>query len=464
MVGGAVLTAAAVVLASVSPALGLAAPMGGGRVRPALANADEFFDQQWSLAQIGAPAAWTANTADGVIIGVVDTGVDIEHPDLAGKVVATANCLGRRPCSVGGGQDDNGHGTIVAGIAAAVTGNGIGVAGAAPGARLVVAKALDSTGTGNSDDIRAAIDWVVSQGASVVNLSVGEDGTPAAGPGGGALRTAIESAWARGVVPVLASGNRSGAAGTSGSMNYGDLNALVVGATDRSGAVASYSASLGNAKWGLVAPGGSGSGDRADNIYSTGLRSISPYVAAAGTSMAAPHVAATVAILRARGLSPAESVARVLASSDRVGCGTGCQGRLNMAAAVDAPPTPAPVIPPPTTSPRPATPRPPAPVPVTTLPAAPVTTIPAIRILPPGDAPPAQGLIPGIELPFVAPAQADGPQGLSAPSFTAPGARPGLTAPTQGVAGTLLGLNLVLLVAALVRRQRDRSATAGAGW
>ncbi len=301
----------------------------------AVASNDEYFPGQWALSRIGAEQAWSVATGVGVTIAIIDTGADLTHPDLVDRIVASADCVGVRPCRSGGGQDDNGHGTIVSGIAAAVSGNGIGVAGAAPGVRLVVAKALDSSGTGRAEDIAAAVDWAVAQGARVINLSVGEDENPGAG-GGATLRGAIESAWARGAVPVLASGNSDGASGLSGANNYGALNALVVGATDRNGQVATYSSSIGDAKWGLVAPGGAGTGNRDDNIFSTGLRSRSAYVAAAGTSMAAPHVSATMALLLSQGLSPAAAVARLLATLGSGPCGPGCRGQLNMAAAVGA--------------------------------------------------------------------------------------------------------------------------------
>lgn len=412
---------------------------------PALATADEYFDGQWALTQIGAPQAWTQSTGAGIIIGIVDTGVDLGHPDLAGKIIASANCIGRRPCQAGTGaeggpgQDDNGHGTIVSGIAAAVTDNGIGVAGAAPGVRLVVAKALDSAGSGTADDIRAATDWVVSQGAKVVNLSVGEDEAAVGLGGGGPLRSAIDSAWARGAVAVLASGNQPGAAGTTGSHNYGDVNAVVVGATDRSGSVASYSSAIGNAKWGLVAPGGAGSGGRSENVYSTGLRTASPYVAAAGTSMAAPHVSATLALLLAQGLSPSAAVSRLLATTDPVACGTGCKGRLNMAGAVGAstaaPPAPVPAPAPP--RPTPPTTRPPV-APTTT------TTRPA-QVEPP----------PPIDLPFVEPAKAEAPSQplgartpLAADAVAAPLVRQsGLPAAVRAVAATLVAMDSVMLAA-----------------
>ncbi|HTJ76937.1 MAG TPA: S8 family serine peptidase [Acidimicrobiales bacterium] len=302
---------------------------------PAGASNDKYFDQQWNLTQIGAPAAWQQSTGKGVVIGVVDTGVDAGHPDLAGKIDAMADCVGGT-CKEGTARDGEGHGTAVAGIAAARTDNGDGIAGVAPDAHLVVARALGDRGTGDTEDINKAIAWVVDHGARVVNLSLGDPELAIVSRLGTPLRPGIEYAWSRGAIPVLAAGNYDGLSG-SGSANYGDLDAVVVGATAKSGTVAGYSTSLGNAKWGLVAPGGSGDGPGADVISPMpGGR----YAWVAGTSMATPHVAGALALLLAQGLDPSAAVKRLLATLDRTSCGSGCQGRLNVAAAV-APAAPA---------------------------------------------------------------------------------------------------------------------------
>jgi serine protease len=320
------LGALTVVVAVVLGSVGLGAPAG--------ASNDPFFPRQWGLSQIGAPEAWSTATGAGVTIGVVDTGVDLNHPDLAAKVSATARCVGG-PCREGGGQDDNGHGTIVSGIAAAVTGNGRGIAGVAPDASLVVAKVLDAEGSGRVDDINAGVRWVVDHGAKVVNLSLGDPDFLLTSLLGTPLRPGIEYAWAHGAIPVLAAGNYHLGVLDLGSANYGQLNALVVGATDKSGRVPSYSSPIGNAKWGLVAPGGSGAGTADDNVISTDADG--GYVAAAGTSMAAPHVSGALAVLLSQGLSPTAAVQRLTSTLDgSVACGTGCKGRLNLAAAVGA--------------------------------------------------------------------------------------------------------------------------------
>ena len=315
---------------------------------------DPLFAQQWGLSVIGAPQAWNLSTGAGVLIGLVDTGVALGHQDVGAKVVASTNCMnsGGDPANCSGSaQDDNGHGTHVAGIATAITNNHLGVAGTAPDARLVVAKALDSTGSGSVDDINAGIEWVVNHGARVVNLSLGS-GDPIVGGVLGtnnSLSTGVEYAWSHGAIPVLAAGNTNFFG--LGSSNYGNADAVVVGATGRHDEVAPYSSSLGNAKWAIMAPGGDGySGGQPDCsspnsqpacILSTIWTASNPTTAYGwdeGTSMSAPFVSGTLALLLAQGLSPQTAVADLLASADKsVSCGGGaqhCAGRLNAAGAV----------------------------------------------------------------------------------------------------------------------------------
>ncbi|HYH49663.1 MAG TPA: S8 family serine peptidase, partial [Acidimicrobiia bacterium] len=104
----------------------------GWFIPPAQASTDPSFDKQWSLTTIGAERAWEKTTGAGVRIGIVDTGIDLRHEDLAGRVVASTSCLdtdGNPLKCEGDAQDDYGHGTHVAGIAGAVKDNGLGVAG-----------------------------------------------------------------------------------------------------------------------------------------------------------------------------------------------------------------------------------------------------------------------------------------------------------------------------------------------
>ena len=321
----------------------VAAALAFGVVGPARASNDPLFDKQWNLNQIGAAAVWGRSTGAGVRIGIVDTGVHLSQEDLAGKVVAQTSCIGSggnpAACS-GSGQDDNGHGTHVSGIAAAYKDNGRGIAGVAPDAQLVVAKALDSNGDGDSADVAAGIAWVVQHGARVVNLSLGESGLAGTLFTDSTFTDAVNAAYAAGAVPVVASGN-SRFLIFGGSANSGNLNAVVVGATQPGGSPASYSSAIGSAKWGVMAPGGAGSGD-ANDVISTYWNPNDPsstnsYAYLAGTSMATPHVSGLVALLLAEGLPRDAAIQQVLTTSAAIpGCAASTcgHGLINLPAAV----------------------------------------------------------------------------------------------------------------------------------
>ncbi|MEW6477158.1 MAG: S8 family serine peptidase [Actinomycetota bacterium] len=310
---------------------------------PARASNDPSFEKQWGLNTIGGPAAWSKTTGAGIRIGIVDTGVDLDHEDLSGRVVASTSCIdtnGNPLRCEGSAQDDFGHGTHVAGIAAATKDNGLGVAGVAPEAELVVAKVFKGA-TATPSDVIAGVKWVVDHGARVVNLSLGGALFVVSATFGSELTAGVEYAWKKGAVPVVASGNDDLFGAGIGSAEYGNMDALVVGATGRDDKVASYSSPTGNAKWAIIAPGGSGGRVDTENIYSTywskGKKNHYGYLA--GTSMATPHVTGAVALLLAQGLTKEQAVERILATADPVSCGTNsehCRGRLNVARAAGA--------------------------------------------------------------------------------------------------------------------------------
>lgn len=250
--------------------------------------------EQWAVEQLDLPAIWPHASGVGVVVAVVDTGVDLDHPDLAGKLVAGIDLVDGddRP------DDSNGHGTHVAGIVAATTGNGVGVSGVAPGAKIMPVRVLGDDGVGDDATIAEGIDWAVANGADVVNLSLGMSGVVARLAKGGPLNPAIRRAEAAGVVVVAAAGNE----GQTRRVYRLGVPVLVVNAVGSDGVVAEFS-NVGDAR-AVAAPG--------VDILSTVPDG---YDVLSGTSMAAPIVSGTVALLVGQGRSGPDSVDRLVATA-----------------------------------------------------------------------------------------------------------------------------------------------------
>ncbi|MGH2953003.1 MAG: S8 family serine peptidase [Solirubrobacterales bacterium] len=267
-------------------------------------------------ADIDAPEGWDAAglaafpATGGPKVGIVDTGIRANHPDLAGK---TANCAqsiglipGVLPGSIRVGQcaDDNGHGTHVAGTVTANANNGVGVAGAAFNSPLAICRALSGPlGVGTTADVANCIRWVHDRGARVISMSLG--GGPST-----TLQNAVNYAWksggASGSVLVAAAGNDG-----DDTLNYPAAypNVVSVAATDDNDQRASFSNA--NADVEVAAPGVDITSTWNDGGYNT----------ISGTSMATPHASAVAAIIRGRFPTgtAAQAVSRLDAAVDDLG-------------------------------------------------------------------------------------------------------------------------------------------------
>ena len=275
-------------------------------ITAALVPNDSHWSNQWAPAKIRAPAAWEITTGgEEITIAVLDTGVELNHPDLVAKiwtnpgeipanglddegngkvddvhgwhfyhVCSNSECL---PLEDNELQDDNGHGTHVAGIAAAETNNEAGIAGISWGARLMPVKVLDEYGDGWYSDVIAGIVYATDNGADIINLSLGGEESSEA------LQDAVDYSYTHGVLLVAATGNTGGAVLYPAACN----RVLAVGATntnDQRPGFSNYGPEID-----VAAPGVS--------ILSTWPRP-NGYWYKSGTSMAAPHVAGLAALIK----------------------------------------------------------------------------------------------------------------------------------------------------------------------
>ena len=245
-----------------------------------LVISDSLYPRQWSFSATGVPEAWATGAAgQGVTIAIVDTGVELMHPDLKNNLVPGYNAL-TNSTTPGANQDNNGHGTHVAGIAAAEL-NGIGVVGVAYKAKIMPIKAMDKDGEGYDDAIAEGIVWAADHGAKIINLSLGS------GSETDILTKAVAYAAGKGILLIAAAGNYDPQTGTNPGINYpaADPNVLAVSATNQKGQLADFSAT--GLEVALAAPG--------SEIVSAWLNS--SYAIANGTSMAAPFVAGEAALI-----------------------------------------------------------------------------------------------------------------------------------------------------------------------
>lgn len=273
---------------------------------------DPDYANQWGLPKIFAPQAWNVTHGSAsTLIAITDTGIDGSHPDLAGKIVARANF------TTDPDTDNNGHGSHVAGIAAADTNNGIGVAGTGYNTKLLSVKVLDSSGSGYYSWIANGITWAADNGAKVISLSLGGSSSSQT------LQNAVNYALGKGVVVVAAAGNNGN------SLPFypaAYANVISVAATDSNDHKASWS------NYGpsvvIAAPG--------VNILSAYQGG---YAYLSGTSMATPFVSGVAGLIWSQHPTWSESqvVSKLESSADKIS-GTGTYwkyGRLDACNAVD---------------------------------------------------------------------------------------------------------------------------------
>ncbi len=229
----------------------------------------------WGVAQVKAPQAWSSTTGHKIKIGVVDTGVDFNHPDLRGSLARGINLLNRSLLP----HDDNGHGTHIAGTIAAA--NQLqGMIGVAPRSSIHPIKAFDHNGSAYVSDIILAIEWCVRNRMHIINMSFGMKTRSKA------LLSAVTNAANAGVVIVASSGND----GKRRSIDYPARypQTISVGATNRLRRIAPFSNR--GVFIDIYAPG--------DKITSAWLKG--KYHEMSGTSMATSHVSGAVALLLAK--------------------------------------------------------------------------------------------------------------------------------------------------------------------
>ncbi len=299
---------------------------------------DPYYGQQWAPAKISLPQAWDINTCDAsVYVGVLDSGIDSSHPDLQNRLSYTGNMDFTSGSGVLGGKTDPyGHGTHVAGIIAGVPDNKVGIAGVCWMVYLTSLRVLNSSGRGNISNVISAINHAQSRGIPILNMSLGG---PADSLEQNSLRTAINNY--SGLV-VCAAGNDSQNIDNQpvypASLNCSNM--IVVGASNQSDAVASFS-NYGSSSVDLFAPGerilSTFPEAQCGRIFHTVFNSShyqNGYHYLDGTSMATPYVTGVAALILAEhpNLSATTIKQWILNGVDKVStlsgrCVTG--GRLN---------------------------------------------------------------------------------------------------------------------------------------
>lgn len=266
----------------------------------------QSFEDLWGLSKIDAQQAWGTSTGSGVVVAVLDTGVDSNHPDIQGNVLNGFDFVNNDADAF----DDNGHGTHVAGTIAALFNNGIGIAGVAHGAKILPLKVLASSGGGTSVGIAQAINYATNNGADIINMSLGSNNTPW-DLASQFFKDALANAHAAGITIVVSAGNLT--TDVINTFPANDPYVINVSAFDSTDTIASFS-NFGNII-SVAAPGG---GDQLPSGIFESQRSVlsllssgatsgttgngqlivgTNYLRQGGTSMASPHVSGVAALV-----------------------------------------------------------------------------------------------------------------------------------------------------------------------
>jgi serine protease len=258
---------------------------------------DPWFYYQWNLRLIKVPEAWSVTSGSDIItIAVIDSGVDLSHEDLRGIFVPGYDFVENDTIP----QDDDGHGTHVVGIIAALTNNNKGVAGVTWGqnVKIMPLKVFGSDGTGPTLNVAKAFVYAVDHGAKIINASLGSRGSS------DLLQAAVRYAYQNDVVMVCAAGN-DGSYGIDYPAAYPETIAVGAVTLDLSGRPIRASYSDYGPELDVVAPGGGGARQILSTIPGT-------YGYMIGTSMATPHVTGIVALMISRGIVGVENIRNLL--------------------------------------------------------------------------------------------------------------------------------------------------------